>query len=60
MKGAVVYIVAFLIFLFIILGYPELPHGNMIYEAIVGDRTDYLVLGIGASALVAAVFNGVI
>jgi large-conductance mechanosensitive channel len=60
LKGAIVFIVAFLIFLFITLGYSELPPGNMIYDAIVGARTDYLVLGIGASALVAAVFNGVI
>ena len=60
MKGAVVFIAAFLLFLVITLGYSELPPGNMIYDAIVGAETDYPVLGIGASALVAAVFNGVI
>lgn len=60
MKGAVVFVVVFLIFVVITLGYPSLPPGKMIYDAIVGAETDYLVLGIGASALVAAVFNGVI
>src|SRR4030067_1225510 len=61
LKGAIVFIAAFLLFLVITLGYPELPPGNMIYDAIVGDvTTDYPVLGIGASALVAAVFNGAV
>jgi large-conductance mechanosensitive channel len=61
LKGAIVFIVAFLIFLVITLGYPSLPPGKMIYDAIVGPvETEYKVLGIGASALVAAVFNGVV
>ena len=61
LKGAIIFVVAFLIFVVITLGYPSLPPGKMIYDAIVGPaQTDYLVLGIGASALVAAVFNGVI
>ena len=61
MKGALVFIAAFLLFLVITLGYPALPPGKMIYEAVVGNATtDYPVLGIGASALVAAVFNGVV
>jgi large-conductance mechanosensitive channel len=60
LKGAVVFVVAFLIFLVITLGYPSLPPGKMIYDAIVRAETTYLVLGIGASVLVAAVFNGVI
>jgi hypothetical protein len=60
MKGAIVFIVAFLIFLVITLGYSSLPPGKMIYDAIVGAETDYLVLGVPATSLVAAIFNGVI
>jgi hypothetical protein len=37
-----------------------LPPGKNIYDALVGVETDYPVFGIGASALVAAVFNGVV
>jgi large-conductance mechanosensitive channel len=60
LKGAIVFIVAFLLFLVITLGYSDLPPGKMIYNAVVGDvTTDYPVFGIGASALVSAVFNGV-
>jgi large-conductance mechanosensitive channel len=61
LKGALVFIAAFLLFLFITLGYSELPPGNMIYDTVVGSATtDYPVFGIGASALVAAVFNGLV
>ena len=60
MKGAIVFLAAFLLFLVITLAYPALPPGKMIYNAIVGAETDYPVLGIGASTLVAAVFNSVI
>ena len=42
------------------LGYADLPPGRMIYDAAVGAETDYAVLGIPATQLVAAVFNGVI
>ena len=60
LKGALVFIAAFLLFLVITLGVPALPPGKMIYDAAVGVETDYPVLGIGASTLVAAVLNGVI
>ena len=60
MKGAIVFIAAFLLFLVITLGYASLPPGRQIYDAIVGVETDYPVLGVPATTLVAAVFNGVI
>ena len=60
MKGAIVFIAAFLLFLVITFGYASLPPGRQIYDAIVGVETDYPVLGIPAPTLVAAVFNGVI
>ena len=60
MRGAIVFIIAFLIFLVVSLGYPDLPPGRMIYDAAVGAETDYAVLGIPATVLVIAVFNGVI
>jgi len=60
LKGAIVFIAAFLLFLVITLGYASLPPGRQIYDAIAGVETDYPVLGIPATTLVAAVFNGVI
>ena len=60
MKGAIVFVAAFLVFLAITLGYASLPPGRQIYDAIVGVETDYPVLGVPATTLVAAVFNGVI
>src|SRR3989304_8605786 len=60
LKGAIVFIAAFLLFLVITLGYASLPPGRQIYDAIVGVETVYPVLGVPATTLVAAVFNGVI
>ncbi len=60
MRGAIIFVAAFLIFLVITLGYSSLPPGRMIYDAVVGAETDYEVLGIPATQLIAAVFNGAI
>ena len=60
MKGAIVFLAAFLLFLVITLGYRGLPPGEAIYDAIVGAESDYEVAGIPASLLAIAVFNGVI
>ena len=60
MRGAIIFVVAFLIFLVVTLAYPELPPGRMIYDAVVGAETDYPVLGISATTLIAAIFNGVV
>lgn len=60
MKGAIVFVAAFLIFLVVTLGYQDLPPGKMIYDAVVGEETTYDVLGIPATQLIAAIFNGII
>jgi hypothetical protein len=59
-KGAIVFVAAFLLFLVITLGYTGLPPGRQIYDAIVGAESDYLVSGVPVTALAIGVFNGVI
>ena len=54
MKGAIVFLAAFLLFLAISLGYSGLPPGRQIYDATIGeDIGDY-------TSLVVGVFNGVV
>ena len=60
MKGAIVFIAAFLLFLVITLGYASLPPGRQIYDAIAGVDTDYPILGIPAPTFASAILNGVI
>jgi hypothetical protein len=60
LKGAIVFLAAFLLFLAITLGYNGLPPGRQIYNAIVGVDSDYLVSGIPVTSLAIGVFNGVI
>ncbi|MCK5628875.1 hypothetical protein KAI12_05350 [Candidatus Bathyarchaeota archaeon] len=60
MRGAIVFLGAFLLFLVISLGYPELPPGKQIYDAIVEEPSDYPVLGISVDTLAIGIFNGVI
>ena len=45
LKGAIVFIAAFLLFLAITLGYQALPPGRAIYDAVVGaEREDQIVV----------------
>ena len=60
MRGVIVFLAAFLLFIVITLGYRALPPGEIIYDAIVGAESDYEVAGIPATLLAIAVFNGVI
>lgn len=60
MKGAIVFLAAFLLFLVVTLGYQDLPPGQALYDAIVGAESDYEIAGIPATLLAVAVFNGVI
>jgi hypothetical protein len=60
LRGAIVFVAAFLIFLVVTLGYQDFPPAKAIYDAVVGAETDYEVLGIPATQLIAAVFNGAI
>lgn len=60
MKGALILIATFLIFFAATLAYPSLPLGRQIYDALTLPQTDYLVVGIPATTLICAVFNGVV
>ncbi|UCE96324.1 MAG: hypothetical protein JSV51_01570 [Candidatus Bathyarchaeota archaeon] len=60
MRGAIVFLATFFLFLIITLGYRGLPPGEAIYDAVVGEESDYLVAGIPITHLAIAVFNGVI
>jgi hypothetical protein len=60
LRGAIIFVAAFLLFLVVTFGYQELPPGKAIYDAIVGAETTYEVVGFSATVLIAAVFNGVI
>lgn len=54
MRGALVFLGAFLLFLVITMGYADLPPGRQIYDAAVGqDIGDY-------TSLVVGVINGVV
>jgi hypothetical protein len=60
MKGAVVFLVVFAIFVVITLIYPSLPPGGLIYSAVGGVNVNYAILGIQVPKLVPAVFNGIV
>jgi hypothetical protein len=60
LRGAIVFLAAFFLVLLATLGYPDLPPGRQIYDALNVPSTEYLVLGIQATTLIKAVFNGVI
>jgi len=60
LKGAIVFLAAFLLFLVISLGYADLPPGRQIYDGIVGAESDYSVGGVPVTLLAIGIFNGVI
>ena len=60
MKGAIVFLTVFVVLLAVTLYYIELPPGRMIYNLLDVPETKQLVLGIPATSLVIAVFNGVV
>lgn len=60
MKGAIVFLAAFLLFLLISLGYAGLPPGRQIYDAVVGTESDFDVSGTPVTLLAIGIFNGVI
>lgn len=60
MKGAIIFLAAFLIILTITLGYQALPPGRQIYDSIIGAESDYLISGIPITVLAISVLNGVI
>ena len=60
MKGAIVFLTVFIAFLAATLVNPDLPPGKQLYGLLNVPETDYPVLGIPATLLVCAVFNGVV
>lgn len=60
MRGAIIFIVAFLAAFTATVGYPNLPVGRQIYDALNLPQTDYPVGGIPATTFACAVINGVI
>lgn len=60
MRGAIIFLIVFAIALIITFGYQDLPPGRQIYDAIGAAETDYPILGIQATTLIAASFNGII
>jgi hypothetical protein len=62
MKGALVFLAAFLLFIFVTMAYPSLPPATQIYNALnLPAEIPYSVAGvIGATLLILSVFNGVV
>jgi len=59
LRGALVFLVVFVVLLLISLKYPTIPPGKQFYGLLGVQETSEPVLGIGATNLVSAVFNGV-
>jgi len=49
MKGAIVFLAVFVIFLAATLGYPAIPPGKALYQLLGAPETEYPVLGIPAT-----------
>lgn len=60
MKGALVFLIVFAVVLMASLAVSGIPPGEFLYGLLGVEETEYKVLGIGATTLVEAVFNGVI
>ena len=60
MRGAIVFLAVFFLVLLATWAYSDLPPGRQIYNALNIATTDYLVLGIQATTLIVAVFNGIV
>ena len=60
MRGAIVFLIAFFAMLAASMAYPSMPPGRQLYGLLGVPDTEYFVLGIPATTLVIAVFNGVI
>jgi di/tricarboxylate transporter len=60
MRGALVFLAVFFAVLVATLAYPSMPPGPQLYSLLNVPTTDFPVLGIPATTLVIAVFNGVV
>jgi hypothetical protein len=59
-QGAIVFLTVLVILLLATLAVPNIPPGEMLYGLLGVPETDYPVLGVSATVLVIAIFNGVI
>ncbi|MEM3698039.1 MAG: hypothetical protein QXQ94_11200 [Candidatus Bathyarchaeia archaeon] len=57
-QGAILFIAVFLIFLSATLTFSNIPPGEILYGLLGAPKTDYPVLGVPATNLVIAIFNG--
>jgi di/tricarboxylate transporter len=60
MRGAIIFLIVFFAMLVATLAYPDMPPGPQLYNMLNVPTTDYPVLGVPATTLVIAVFNGVV
>jgi predicted membrane channel-forming protein YqfA (hemolysin III family) len=60
MRGAIIFLIAFVIFFVVSLTYPGMPPGRQIYDALGVEDVTEPVAGISTTTLVIGVFNGVI
>lgn len=58
--GVLVFLIVFFVLLLATLAVPGIPPGKQIYGALGVAETDYPVLGISATLLIEAIFNGVV
>lgn len=58
--GAIVFLIIFIILVVLSITSPDIPPGKTLYGLLGVPDTDYLVLGVQATLLVEAVFNGVV
>jgi ABC-type Fe3+ transport system permease subunit len=58
--GAIVFLIVFVILLMVTLAYPNLPPAKQLYGLLNIPETTQPVLGVPATLLIEAVFNGVI
>jgi large-conductance mechanosensitive channel len=59
-EGAIVFLVIFVIGVVVTIYYPTLPPGMQIYALLNVPSVTYPILGIAATTLIEAVFNGVV
>lgn len=59
-EGAIIFLIVFVVLLAATLASPSIPPGRDLYGFLGVEEVDYPVLGVPATVLVSAVFNGVI
>ena len=60
MRGALVFLIVFVVLLVATLGYPSLPPGIQIYDALGITQSEYPIMGIPATTFGSAILNGVV